>query len=133
MEVILRCLLHKIRTGVGILITSPNKNLKKFKYRIEDSCSNNEAEYEALMAGLKILLDLGEKRVEVKGNSELVVKKIMKEYICIKENLIIYFVISNIIIKCFDFVEIQHVPRLENQKANDLAQIAQGTKCQRKI
>lgn len=34
-----------------------------FKYRIDDSCSNNEAEYEAVIADLKILLDLGRKEL----------------------------------------------------------------------
>lgn len=35
-----------------------------------------------------------------------------------------YFVIANRLIKCFEFVDIQYVPRLENQKANKLAHIA---------
>lgn len=45
-----------------------------------------------------------------------------------KENLIMYFIIFNRLIKCFDFVDIQHVPRLENQEANELAQIVSGYK-----
>lgn len=71
---------HKNVTGVGILIVSPNKISNKFKYRINGSCLNNEAEYEALIAGLGILLELGAKRVKIKGDSELVVTHIMKEY-----------------------------------------------------
>lgn len=51
---------HKNGDGIGILIISPNKIITKFKYRIDDTCLNNEAEYEALVAGLEILLDLGE-------------------------------------------------------------------------
>lgn len=34
-----------------------------------------------------------------------------------------YFVITNQLIKCFDFVDIQHIPRHENNEANELAQI----------
>lgn len=52
---------HKIGIGIGILAISPNKIPNKFNYKIDDSCSNNEAEYKALIAGLEILLDLGEK------------------------------------------------------------------------
>lgn len=98
--------------------------VKKFKYRINGSCSNNEVEYKALIVGLAILLDLEAKRVKVKGDFELVVNQITNEYICIKETLIMSFVIANRLIKCFNFVYIHHVPRLENQKVNKMAQIA---------
>lgn len=43
---------HKDGTGVGVLIISPNRILTKFKYKVECLCSNNEAEYEALIANL---------------------------------------------------------------------------------
>ena len=85
---------HKNENGVGILIVSPNKIPTKFKYKIEGPCSNKKIEYEALIVGLEILLNLGAKRVEIREDSELVVKLITKEYICIKENLSMYFVIS---------------------------------------
>lgn len=60
--------------GIGILIISPNKIPTKFKYRIKGPCSNNEAEYEALIAGLEMLLELGATRVEIIGDSKFVVK-----------------------------------------------------------
>ena len=37
---------HKDGTGVWVLIISPNKIPRAFKYKIEGYCSNNEAEYE---------------------------------------------------------------------------------------
>jgi hypothetical protein len=38
-----------------------------------------------------MLLKLGAKDVEIRGDSELVIKQLTKEYTCVKENLIIYF------------------------------------------
>jgi ribonuclease HI len=117
---------HKNGTGVGILIISLENIQTKLKFRLDKLCSNNEAEYEALIGGLEILLELGAKDVEIKGDSKLVVKQLTKEYICVKENLIIYFATATALLKRFDRANIQHVPRIENQEANDLAQIASG-------
>jgi hypothetical protein len=50
---------HKECIGIGFVIISPNKFPTKFKYKVEGTCSNNEAEYEALIAGLEMLLELG--------------------------------------------------------------------------
>lgn len=72
------------------------------------------------------MLDLGARDVEIKGDYESVVRQLKKEYKCIKENLMLYFVNSNSLLKHFDYVSIDHIPRLENQEANDLAQIALG-------
>lgn len=77
--------------------------------------------YEALITGLFILLDLGETRVEIKGDSELVVRQLTKEYKCVNDNLLMYFVKSNSFLKNFEMVDIKHVPRIENQEANDFS------------
>ena len=81
-----------------------------------------------MITRLEFLLELGAIDVEIKGDSELVIKKLTKEYKCVKENLIIYFATVTTLLKRFDRANVQHVPRIENQEANDLAQIASGYK-----
>lgn len=118
---------HKHGSGVGIMTISPDGIPTKLKYRIEGPLySNNEAEYEALIAGLEALLELGATRVKIKGDSKLVIKQLMKEYKCIKENLIMYFVIANRLLNFFEYIDIKNVPRIKNEEANDLAQITSG-------
>jgi ribonuclease HI len=119
---------HKNGTGVGIFIISPLNIPIKFKYKINGTCSNNEVEYEALTMGLEMLLGLGAKNVVIKGDSKLAVKQLAKEYKCISENSFSYFVYAISLLNNLESVNIQHVPRIENQVANDLAQVASGYK-----
>ncbi|XP_050908344.1 uncharacterized protein LOC127121967 [Lathyrus oleraceus] len=119
---------HKHGSGIGGVIIPPDGIPAKFKYRIEGVCTNNEAEYESLITGLELLLELGARNVEIMGDSELVIKQASKEYRCVKENLIMYFVVTIRLLKKFEQVNLHHIPRKENQRANDLAQEASGYK-----
>ena len=58
---------HRNGSGVGVLIIPPEGIPTKFKYKLYGPrCSNNEAEYEALIVGLEALLELGATRFEIK-------------------------------------------------------------------
>lgn len=65
-------------------------------------------------------------RVEIKGDLELVVRQLTKEYKCVNDNILMYFVKVNSLLKKFKMVDIKHVPIIENQEANNLTQIASG-------
>ena len=58
---------HQKGVGAGVVITSPEGVDKKFMYRLDVQCSNNQAEYEALIIGLKLLKSLGAKAVQIIG------------------------------------------------------------------
>ncbi|XP_058784569.1 uncharacterized protein LOC131659384 [Vicia villosa] len=76
---------HKEGSGVGILLILTDGIPTKLKYRIEGpSCSNNEAEHEALIAELEALLELGATRVEIKGDSELISKEKLEELVKVR-------------------------------------------------
>ena len=49
-------------------------------YKLAFDCSNNEAEYEALITGLKLLKNLGAKRISIYGDLELLIKQVKGEY-----------------------------------------------------
>ena len=71
---------------------------------------------------------MGASRIEVRGDSELIVKQITHEYKCIKGSLLKYFVTATRLLEHFEVADIRHVPKNENQEANELAQIASGYK-----
>jgi len=59
-----------------------------------------------LIAGLEIALELGARSIEIRGDSELVLKQLTKEYKCVNENLVIYLALANALLKRFTHVEI---------------------------
>ena len=60
---------HEKGAGIGILLISPMEEPTKFLFELEKDCSNNEAEYEALIMGLEILIEKGIRNVELIGDS----------------------------------------------------------------
>ena len=95
----------------------------KFLFELNKDCSNNEAEYEALILGLEILIEKGIKNVEIIRDSQLVIKQVSKDYKCMNENLIKYLSLVLRMLDQFDSVIVRHVPREENFEANELAQL----------
>jgi len=66
--------------GVGIVLTSLANEVFTFSYKLEFETTNNIAEYEALILGLKAVKDLNVKKLEVFGDSELVVLQVRNKY-----------------------------------------------------
>ncbi|XP_072064965.1 uncharacterized protein [Arachis hypogaea] len=78
---------HKDGAGVGIFIISPEGVPSEFLFELKYPCSNNVVEYEALILGLKILIDKGVLDVQILGDSQLVLKQLSKEFKCNNETL----------------------------------------------
>ena len=69
--------LMKTGAGAGLLFISPLGVHMRYIIRIHFAASNNVVEYEALVNGLKIAIERGVRRLEVRGDS-LVVDQVMK-------------------------------------------------------
>ena len=63
----------------GVVLISPDGSRLRYAIRLHFSASNNAAEYEALINGLRIAIELGAMRLYVHGDSELVVDQVMME------------------------------------------------------
>ena len=66
-------------SGAGVVLISPNGSRLCYAIHFHFSASNNATEYEALINGLCIAIELGTTRLYVRGDSELVVDQVMKE------------------------------------------------------
>jgi ribonuclease HI len=112
--------------GVGILLISPRGEMFEFAIPIQPIVTNNQAEYEALLRGLQYLKEVGAVSVEIYGDSELVIKQLNDQYECKSDALRNYYEECREILKSFQLVILQHIPREHNEEANRLAQSASG-------
>ena len=71
-----------MKTGAGLLFISPLGVHMRYIIRIHFATSNNVVEYEALVNGLKIAIELGVRRLDVRGDSQLVIDQVMKTSNC---------------------------------------------------
>jgi len=74
--------LMKTGAGAGLLFILPLGVHMRYVIRIHFAASNNVAEYEALVNGLKIAIELGVRRLDVRGDSQLVIDQVMKTSSC---------------------------------------------------
>ena len=95
-----------------------------YALRFEFTATNNEAEYEALIAGLRIANRMGVRNLEANVDSRLVANHVLGEYVAKEENMIQYLAKAKSQIKNFDRFTIKQVPRGENKKADALSKIA---------
>jgi ribonuclease HI len=112
--------------GVGILLISPRGEMFEFAIPIQPTVTNNQAEYEALLRGLQYLKEAKAISVEIYGDSELVIKQLNVQYECRNDILRNYYEECKEILKSFQLVILQHIPREHNEEANRLAQSASG-------
>ena len=112
--------------GIGNVLISPSGAVFELSNRLEEFCTNNQVEYEALLFGLEFLQSMDVKHVEAFGDSLLVVQQVSKVCQCYNGALNAYLDKCLDIISCFDEFVIRHIPREDNQKANALAQQASG-------
>jgi hypothetical protein len=76
--------------GAGVLFISPEGKQLKYVLQILWQATNNEAEYEALIHGLRIVTSLGIKRLLVYGDSAVVINKVNKDWDYTKNNMDAY-------------------------------------------
>ena len=80
----------KTGAGAGLLFVSPLGEHMRYVVRLHFPASNNMAEYEALISGLRIAIELGIKRLDVRGDSQLITDQVMKEASCQDEKMEAY-------------------------------------------
>ena len=76
--------------GAGIVLITPDHDTIPKSFRLNFQCTNNIAEYEALVIGLKIAIQWRIKNLKVFGDSQLVISQVNNDYMTKDEKLIPY-------------------------------------------
>jgi ribonuclease HI len=118
--------LMKIGAGAGLLFISPLEKHVCYMLRLHFPASNKVAEYEALVNGLRIIVELGVRRLDAWGNSQLVIDQVMKNSHCHDRKMEAYCDEVRRLEDKFHGLELNHVARRYNETTNELAKIASG-------
>uniref|UniRef100_A0A2N9F3B0 Uncharacterized protein n=1 Tax=Fagus sylvatica TaxID=28930 RepID=A0A2N9F3B0_FAGSY len=95
--------------GAGAVLVSPEGLILEQAVRLGFLASNNEAEYEALLIGLRSALRLGADRLQVFCDSQLVVNHISGEYSARDERMMTYLSITKSLLSKFESVQVEQV------------------------
>jgi ribonuclease HI len=118
--------LMKTGAGAGLLFISPLGKHVRYVLRLHFPASNNMAEYEALVNGLCITIELGVWRLDTRGDSQLVIDKVMKNSRCRDRKMEAYYDEVRRLEDKFHGLELNHVARRYNETVDELAKIASG-------
>nr|GEV02434.1 reverse transcriptase domain-containing protein [Tanacetum cinerariifolium] len=108
-------------SGAGLIITNPKGIEFTYALRFRFDATNNEAEYKALIAGLRIAEQIGIKNIQANVDSRLVAKN--GTYIAKEPGMIKYLEKLKALTSTFKKFSIKQVPRGENKKAEALSKI----------
>ncbi|XP_066320269.1 uncharacterized protein [Miscanthus floridulus] len=110
-------------TGVGVYFILPSGDKLRYVLRLHFRASNNTAEYEVALHGLRIAVKLGIKCLQVYGDSALIINQLNKDWNCINEKMDAYYAAIRKLEDKFYGIEYHHVVRANNQGADELSKI----------
>jgi ribonuclease HI len=118
--------LMKTGAGAGLLFVSPLGEHVRYVVRLHFPASYNMVEYEALVNGLRIAIELGVRRLDAHGDSQLVIDQVMKNSHCHDQKMEAYYDEVRRLEDKFYGLELNHVARRYCETADELAKIASG-------
>lgn len=110
--------------GAGALITDSEGRMLAEICRYLGETTNNQAEYQALLLALKEAVNLKATRLTIYTDSELMVRQIKGEYKVKNDGLKTVFQEVFNLLRHFGAYTINHVPRENNKRADQLANLA---------
>ncbi|KAK4386124.1 Transposon Tf2-12 polyprotein [Sesamum angolense] len=115
---------HKEGVGAGVVFVTSKGEVLPYSFTLTHNCSNNVAEYQALILGLEIAVDAKQLPLKVYGDSQLVANQLLVLYEVKKPELLSYHNYAKRLMGWLGDVELEHLPRKDNKQADALAKLA---------
>ncbi|XP_026458811.1 uncharacterized protein LOC113359383 [Papaver somniferum] len=115
---------HGDKGGAGVVLITPDDELISKAFKLDFPCTHNAAEYEAFLLGLKISRDLGARNIEVKGDSHILIQKMLGEFSVKEPTLEAYRDKAQRLIVEFDNVSLAHMGRTSNKHIDALSTLS---------
>nr|XP_023897498.1 uncharacterized protein LOC112009397 [Quercus suber] len=112
------------RGGVGVIITTPEGEILKYGVQLRFPATNNEAEYEGILTGLRLGRELGAKNLLVQNDSKLIIGQVRGEYKAKEERMQKYLRLTKSLIQEFEKVEFVRISRSQNMAADEVSKLA---------
>nr|XP_009386626.1 PREDICTED: uncharacterized protein LOC103973709 [Musa acuminata subsp. malaccensis] len=113
--------------GAGLVLETPDGRSIERSFRFGFRATNNEAEYEALLAGLQLALEMRVTDIRVITDSQLVARQLDGGYEARDPTMAKYLAQVKSLATKFAHFELSNVPNSENQRADTLAKWASGS------
>nr|GEV12308.1 reverse transcriptase domain-containing protein [Tanacetum cinerariifolium] len=110
--------------GAGLVLIDPTGTEYTYAIRLNFASTNNEAAYEALLAGLRIAGKMKVSALKVKFDSKLVAFQLNGEFVASSDGMAKYLEKSKELAASFKKFSIKNVPQNQNQKAGVLSKLA---------
>ncbi|XP_068503947.1 uncharacterized protein [Phaseolus vulgaris] len=115
-------------SGAGIVLEGRNGVLIEQALRFAFKASNNQAEYEALIAGMLLAKEMGVRNLLVKSDSQLITGQVSVEFQAKDPQIVAYLRYVLLLKGAFGALELIHVPREQNARADLLAKLVSSGK-----
>jgi ribonuclease HI len=109
--------------GASVVLTSPKGDKLQYVLQMHFRASNNIAEYEALVHGLKMAKQIGIRRILYFGDSDLVTHQVSGDWDAKDANMASYRFYVQQLSGFFEGCEFHHIPRANNDEADRLSKI----------
>lgn len=110
--------------GTGLLLISPERAQMEYAIRLTFPVTNNEAEYEALIAGMKMAKSVMAKKLKAYSDSQLVTEQYSGKFTTKSASMIKYLKVVKELEKAFDMFSLIKINRAKNTIADGLSKWA---------